>query len=97
MALVGHTADIEKGHHALERGAVKVLAIEGREGIEPEPERLAAGAELPKRTNRLQLHGDLRIHVTAIHQTFQLEIAEWLLVMKTAASDSVKLFIYHFP
>ena len=37
MALVGHTADIEKGHHALKRGAVKVLAIEG---IEPEPERL---------------------------------------------------------
>jgi len=30
MALVGHTADIEKGHHALKRGAVKVLAIEGR-------------------------------------------------------------------
>jgi hypothetical protein len=40
MALVGHTADIEKGRHALKRGAVKVLAIEGREEIEPEPERL---------------------------------------------------------
>ena len=36
----GHTVDIEKGRHALKRGAVKVLAIEGREGIEPEPERL---------------------------------------------------------
>jgi hypothetical protein len=30
MVLIGHTADIEKEHHALKRGAVKVLAIEGR-------------------------------------------------------------------
>jgi hypothetical protein len=38
---------LEKGHHALKRGTVKVLAIEGREGIEPEPERLLPAQNYP--------------------------------------------------
>jgi len=83
---------LEKGHHSLKRGAVKVLAIEGA----PEPERL-----LPTQSYRnvqpvFQFRGDLRIHVTAIHQTFQLEIAEWLLVMKAGLNGSFRFsHIFH--